>query len=701
MSRDLRQRVCHVFLLAFLLASLPLAALAQSDESPVLPDGRQFLYLPHLSQRSPSTGAEGADIVDPAATGNQFVKQAAGQLRLNGKIFRFAGTNNYYLMYKSQAMVDDVLQAAAGNNFRVIRMWSSLEIGSQDGSNSIQGKSDGVYFQYWDGSATAFNDGDDGLKRLDYALFKAKELGIRVIIPFVNNWNAFGGIDQYVRWRTVQDPAFVPYHDRFYTDPVIRQWFKQWIAHLLNRTNSYTGVQYKNDPTIMAWELANEPRCLSAGVYGRSPDCTTQTLTTWADEMSTYIKSIDDKHLVSAGDEGFYCMPGATDWTENCGEGVDTIALASLPNIDILSLHLYPDSWGKDAAWGTQWIIRHIADGKRIKRPVVLGEFGILDKATRNTVYKEWTDAVLNNGGAGALYWILSGKQDDGTLYADYDGFTVYAGTPVFATLGNFAKSMIAGAALVFAPVADDDGVVTEYEMPANLSVIANDVAYGGASIVAGTIDLDPAAAGRQTSATVGGGTFAAQSDGSVIFTPTAGFSGKVAGSYTLQDSAGRTSNVAVLSVTVKPSPTAPLSLFSFENGTDGWAQGNWQANAGVVAQSSDFATDGSKSLQVTAADGGWFVANLNGIDLSSKSKIKLDLKTTNAGTSTAMAIQTGDGWTWCQSSWGWVNGSTTTTVEFDLNSLGCTAPELNKVQAINVWFSGNGVFYMDNIRAE
>ncbi len=260
---------------------------------------------------------------------------------------------------------------------------------------------------------------------------------------------------------------------------------------------------------------------------------------------------------------------------------------------------------------------------------------------------------------------------------------------------------MIAGAALVFAPVADDDSVLhAEYEMPASLPVTANDIAYGGASIMAGTIDLDPAAAGRQTSAAVAGGTFTAQPDGSVLFTPAAGFSGKAAGSYTVEDSAGRTSNVARLLVTVKPSPTAPIMLFSFESGTEGWAQGNWQTNAGVVAQSSNFATDGSQSLQVTTADGGWFVAYLNSIDLSSKSKIKLDLKTTNAGTSTAMAIQTGDGWTWCQSSWGWVNGGTTTTVEFDLNNLSCT-PELNKVQAINVWFSSNGVFYMDNVRAE
>ncbi len=108
-------------------------------------------------------------------------------------------------------------------------------------------------------------------------------------------------MDQYVRWAGGQ------YHDQFYTDPVIRQWYKNWIAHLLNRTNIYTGVKYKDDPTIMTWELGNEPRCLSAGAYPRSPNCTTQTLIAWAGEMSTYIKSVDDKHLVSVGDEGFYC----------------------------------------------------------------------------------------------------------------------------------------------------------------------------------------------------------------------------------------------------------------------------------------------------------------------------------------------------------------------------------------------------------
>src|SRR5690606_1196321 len=122
------------------------------------------------------------------------------------------------------------------NGFNVIRMWGFIDIGNQDGSDSVHGKADGeVYFQYWDGAGPAYNDGEDGLINLDYAVYKAGQLGIKLIIPFTNNWSDFGGMDQYVRW------AGGAYHDDFYTDPRIRQWYKDWIKHLLTRVNTYTG----------------------------------------------------------------------------------------------------------------------------------------------------------------------------------------------------------------------------------------------------------------------------------------------------------------------------------------------------------------------------------------------------------------------------------------------------------------------------
>jgi mannan endo-1,4-beta-mannosidase len=640
------------------------------------------------------------------ANGDEFVKQAGPELRLHGKKFRFAGTSNYYLMYKSRLMVDDVLDAAAAQGFRVLRMWGSLDIGDPSvPATSIRGPSDGVYFQYWDpaAGAPAYNDGPDGLQRLDYVIAKAGQLGLRLVIPFVNNWNDFGGMDQYVRWRDLSTPPDQTwYHDSFYTDPVIRQWYRSWIAHVLERTNTITGVKYKDDPTVMTWELGNEPRCLSAGAYPRSADCTTETLIDWADEMSTYIKTIDERHLVSVGDEGFYCRPNPTHWTEGCGEGVDTVAFTALENIDVMSFHLYPDYWGTDVAWGVEWIKSHFAAARALGKPAMLGEFGLQDKSLRNPNYKLWIDTVFASGGTGALYWILSGKQDDGSLYPDYDGFTVYCPTPVCTTIANFGAQMAANRALVFPPVADVDTAVTEFETAVTLNPPRNDIAYGGASIVPESLDLDPAAAGRQATRSVTGGTFTANADGTVAFTPATGFSGKAESPYTIADSAGRTSNQATLTVTVKPSPTAAVLLASFESGTQGWAPGSWQTNAGTTSQSTDFPTEGTHSLRIDAADGGWFGVSFDpAISIAGKTHLKYDLRTTGTGTSTNAAVQTGPGFEWCQGTWGFTNPGTAATIDIDLLDLGCATPALGNVRTIYVWFSGGGTFYLDNVRAE
>lgn len=52
-----------------------------------------------------------------------FVTVKDRQFIQGGKPFRFAGTNNYYMHYESDKMQTDVLDAALGMNFRVIRIW--------------------------------------------------------------------------------------------------------------------------------------------------------------------------------------------------------------------------------------------------------------------------------------------------------------------------------------------------------------------------------------------------------------------------------------------------------------------------------------------------------------------------------------------------------------------------------------------------
>jgi hypothetical protein len=292
-------------------------------------------------------------------------------------------------------------------------------------------RKDGVYFQYWNTAtgAPAFNDGADGLERLDYVIAKAHDLGLTVAISLVNNWGDFGGMDQYLAWFGKT------YHDEFYTDATIAQAYKDWVAHLLNRTNTISHVVYKDDPAIFAWELANEPRCIGANGHDRATPgggWSTALITSWAGTMSAYIKSIDANHLVAVGDEGFFDHAGSGDWAYQGEGGVDHEALMALANVDYGTFHLYPDNWTKTVSWGTQWIVDHCAAAAAAGKPTVLGEFGyqvpLHSEPQRMAAYVAWGDALRSGGGDGSWVWMLAGY-DPGPVdhrYPDYDHFTVY-----------------------------------------------------------------------------------------------------------------------------------------------------------------------------------------------------------------------------------------------------------------------------------
>ena len=74
-----------------------------------------------------------------------FVGVSGTHFVLNGCPFYFAGTNNYYLTYKSDFMISDVLDATVAMGYSVIRIWGFLDIGSLDGSVS---STDGYSFPY-------------------------------------------------------------------------------------------------------------------------------------------------------------------------------------------------------------------------------------------------------------------------------------------------------------------------------------------------------------------------------------------------------------------------------------------------------------------------------------------------------------------------------------------------------------------------
>lgn len=50
-------------------------------------------------------------------------------------------------------------------------------------------------------------------------------------------------------------------HALFFNDTGARELYKTYVRYIVQRRNSRTGQLYRDDPTILAWDLINEPRC--------------------------------------------------------------------------------------------------------------------------------------------------------------------------------------------------------------------------------------------------------------------------------------------------------------------------------------------------------------------------------------------------------------------------------------------------------
>jgi parallel beta-helix repeat protein len=353
-----------------------------------------------------------------------FVTVEGTNFMLDGEPFYFSGANAYFAWYGkwdcdasnpvsggvcSAEALDDALEFG----FKVIRVW---------------GFSDGP--EYW-GVLQNPNETyiEASFLKYDRLIEEARNRGLKLIIPLVNNWNNFGGMCRYVEWCNLPnadscDPNADPetlgasVHDLFYTNECTKRVYRNYVEYFLNRNNTRTGILYKDDPTIMAWQLGNEIRARS--------DPSGEILNAWVDEMSTYIKSIDLNHLVSTGEDGFYVSGGSFDYGYNGEDGSDFIMNGELPNIDFLSFHSY--RWDNHNI--SNWVKKHAEDALFIlKKPVILGEFGYAAHSPSFEGYMgEWYDLVEEHRINGDLVWMLCPTNfngEDGNRCINYPGSSI------------------------------------------------------------------------------------------------------------------------------------------------------------------------------------------------------------------------------------------------------------------------------------
>ncbi len=218
---------------------------------------------------------------------------------------------------------------------------------------------------------------EEAFRSLDLMLALAGEYGIRIIFSLVSNYQWMGGRPGYAAFRGKQPSDF-------WTDPQLIADFKDVIRYVLERTNTITGVSYRDDKAILCWETGSE---LFAPFE-------------WTVDIARFIKSIDPNHLVMDG--------GRADFS-NAVPSVQYGALVE-PSIDIVTTHHYETD--------PSTIPAHIEANIRMigaRKAYIIGEFGF--------VSTEDVDAVLGNisarhdGVAGVLLWSLRFHNRDGGFY--------------------------------------------------------------------------------------------------------------------------------------------------------------------------------------------------------------------------------------------------------------------------------------------
>ncbi|KAM7521146.1 hypothetical protein LguiB_020108 [Lonicera macranthoides] len=339
------------------------------------------------------------------AAGNEFMRSRGVQFMLNGSPYYGNGFNAYWLMYMAsdpsqRNKVSSAFEESKKHGLTIARTWAF----SDGGNNPLQ---------Y---SPASYNE--QMFQGLDFVVSEARSYGIKILLSLVNNYENFGGKKQYVDWARGEGQSITS-DDDFFTNSVVKGYYKNHIKSVLTRKNSINGIAYKDDPTIMAWELMNEPRCTS--------DPSGRTIQAWITEMASYLKSIDSNHLLEAGLEGFYgeSVPQKQQFNPNFQIGTDFIANNQISDIDFATVHSYPDQWLTDANDESQlsfldnWLNNHIQDAENIlKKPILFTEFGKSGKDAGfsttqrdqmfDTVYSTiYTSARGGGAAAGGMFWQL------------------------------------------------------------------------------------------------------------------------------------------------------------------------------------------------------------------------------------------------------------------------------------------------------
>jgi mannan endo-1,4-beta-mannosidase len=356
---------------------------------------------------------------------SSFVKVKDGIFVKNGKPYYYLGANYWCGMNLGSA-------GEGGNRQRLIRELDQMK--SLGITNlRIMALTEGPDSPYRILPAVQDTPGvykEELLEGLDFFLSEMKKRDMTAIVCMNNFWPWSGGMGQYLKWNGADSIPYPPPHPggtwdgyqkfvaTFYSNDNAVKQFNNAIKAIVTRKNKITGIAYAEDPTIMAWELCNEPRGID----------NTEVFNKWIDSTAGLIKSMDPNHMVTTGSEG---VTGSPEYS-----GVDFEKNHDGKNIDYTTAHIWIQNWDwynpakHDSTYPVAkekmltYLLKHAEMSKKLGKPYVLEEFGIMRDSgsfvpTANTkhrddyyrfVFEEVYKLAQKKEACGVNFWAWGGE---------------------------------------------------------------------------------------------------------------------------------------------------------------------------------------------------------------------------------------------------------------------------------------------------
>jgi mannan endo-1,4-beta-mannosidase len=259
---------------------------------------------------------------------------------------------------------------------------------------------------------------ETAFESLDRVVASAGQHGVRLVCPLTSYENDYGGIPQYAEWAGTDETGF-------YGSSDANERYREFVETLLTRENTVTGLEYRKDPTIAVWELAD--RAVLPG-----DEDNVGRLQTWIESTAEFVNSIDDAHLVATGMEGREAIEGSRlekspyDWSEPLWNGRpgESYVRNNAPDVvDVASFQLYPSTHSLTPAEAREWIRKHLREAESLLgKPAYLAEFGMSvsrlgdngeDLRARDRAFRRWFDACNEHDANAVLVRGLTPASED------------------------------------------------------------------------------------------------------------------------------------------------------------------------------------------------------------------------------------------------------------------------------------------------